>query len=114
MKFKVELVYWCKCGNSTHPHKGIILKNIHSRGTPQEYQIVGDIEFCCREMEKAYDENFIQFKNIMNHVFFGTIPIGCGLAIIRTRCYPECTCEDEMYIDFCPFCGEKTEVEGLK
>lgn len=123
MKVKVALVYWCKCGNSEHPHKGIrIFKTLpspHGQGKPREYRIVGTIEFCCIEMEKAYDENFIQFKNILNTKrvsdsgFGYGIPIGCGIAIIRTRCFPECTSEDEMYITLCPFCGKEVVVEGL-
>jgi len=114
MKVKIEKVYWCKCGQTEHPHKGIILKNIHSQGRLARYRIVGTIEFCCREMEKAYDENFIQFKNIMNHPILHAIPIGCGLTINKTICYPECACEEEMFIYYCPFCGKEVVLEGLK
>ena len=115
---KVKLVYWCKCKNSLHPHKYIKKPNLHGRGKPKEYALECIETFCCDEMEKAYDENFIQFKTIFSVGFVLTPtsynPIGCGLAIIRTRCFPECTSEENMYIDFCPFCGQKIEIEGLK
>lgn len=116
MKLKVTLVFWCKCGTTEYPHKGRLvnlLPHPHGQGKPREYRIVGTIGFCCREMEKAYDENFIRFRNIMNHPREGAIPIGCGLAIIRTRCFPELTSEEKMYIRYCPFCGKEVVVEGL-
>ena len=122
MKVKVALTYWCKCGNSKHPHTGIRRIDIsHGEGKPREYEVVTIAKFCCIEMEHAYDENFVQFKNVWNHTrshlatpMFSSFPIGCGLAIVRIRCYPECTSEDNMYINYCPFCGEKIEIEGLK
>jgi len=117
MRIKVEPVYWCKCGQTTHPHKGMLLRFKrfpHGQGRLKEYRIIGKIEFCCREMEKAYDENFIQFKNVMSHSGVTAHPIGCGLAIIKKTCFPECTCEDEMYIYFCPFCGKRIQIKGLK
>ena len=113
MKVKVTLIYWCKCNNSEYPHKYIKKPSLHGRGQPWEYRIEEIEDFCCIEMRRAYDENFIQFKTIMNRSI-GGIPIGCGLAIIRTYCYEEGACENEMYIDYCPFCGEKIETEGLK
>ena len=121
MRFKVEMTYWCKCGNSAHPHTGMKFEELHGRGKPMAYQIIGDISFCCDEMEKAYDENYIQFKNIMNTKRISVttgyncgVPIGCGLAIVRTRCYTEGAFSNEMYIRLCPFCGKDIDVEGLK
>lgn len=65
-------------------------------------------EFCCKELEKAMDDYFIQFgdDSWMN--------TDNKLNILHKSCWPSGTVTDYMGINFCPFCGSKIEVINVE
>lgn len=103
LKVLILKVYWCKCGNSEHPHKRIRNKALHGQNgiKTNVYDIEGP--FCCTKMEKALKEEFISFGDpeytMTKDNFFCIINKGWAGNTIR--------------IDFCPFCGAQiTYVDG--
>lgn len=59
------------------------------------------VDWCCDEMKKAYDSNFISFGE---REWGNTIN---GFCLYDVHCYPEGPSVYELKIDYCPFCGEK-------
>lgn len=108
IEMEIEAIprYWCKCGQTQHPHKGIRLKDKHGQGNLDGY--IGEvIKFCCNDMKEAFDEEFIVFGKIDDYC-------SCNADVNITMCkpYPEGIIWEEMPIKFCPFCKEKIVVKS--
>lgn len=97
MKVLILKVHWCKCGNSEHPHKYIKKPELHGKNGIKTNVYDIDEPFCCIEMAKALDENFVSFGNpaysMTKDSFFCISNNSWGADIMK--------------IDSCPFCGEK-------
>ena len=65
-------------------------------------------EFCCGEMNAAWDEFIVcgEDDSCINTINSATI--------VQTMCYPSGTVINHMNIDYCPFCGATIEIENIK
>jgi len=70
------------------------------------YELV-EVEFCCEDMKKAWEDYFVHFGSFPDDSF-----INGSNAVNIYRCYPEGVVE-EMPIRYCPFCGKKIVVEEV-
>lgn len=75
----------------------------------KDYRKVNE-EFCCNEMEEAFEDKFINFGE---YDYYG-YQNDNNVNIYHCSPYPEGACWDEMAIKFCPFCGEEIIVEQIK
>ena len=105
MKVKYTETYWCKCGNAYHPHARIKRKDLHGKGSFNEFQ--AEIEFCCDEMEEAYNNSCFGFGRWYE---YGDTYSNTKINIYNKK--GECIV-DSLPINNCPFCGEKIEVEKV-
>jgi len=73
-------------------------------GDTEEIQ-EGIREYCCKEMEEAWENKYIgfgEFDSILNR--------NDDVNIYRCFPYPEGVCWEEMAITYCPFCGERIKI----
>ena len=107
MKVQYWKEFWCSCGNSMYPHKGIRIKQRHERGCFRGYDYT-ITKFCCDDMQEATEYKFICFGE--RDEYLGK---DCNINIISCSPYPECVIWNIMAINVCPFCGEKIILEEI-
>jgi len=105
MIVKAVAKYWCECGNSMYPHKGIKKKYLgrHKRGHLRGYRPKIEMgEYCCNFMKEAIDDEYIVFGEYGEYM-----SKDLNLNIIHCSPYPEGAVFTECPIEYCPFCADK-------
>lgn len=62
------------------------------------------IQFCCREMEEAFEEHIIGFSDWREHPQKDP----------HVNIYDQAYHTDIMHLNFCPFCGSEIKVNNVK
>ena len=111
MKVTALCYYMCSCGKHRYPHE--IAKEVrfedgkeHKKTEIKRYYRI-DTKYCCEEMKKAIEHDFIIFGKFEGYDYSDKEVNIIGAS---TCCY-EGMIFDTMPIRLCPWCGEKIEVE---
>jgi len=80
----------------------------HKKGDLEE-TIFHDAEFCCDEMEEAFEEKVVHFgeyENFRNK--------NCNINISHCSPYPEGAVFDDYTIKYCPFCSKVISLKEIR
>jgi YgiT-type zinc finger domain-containing protein len=73
------------------------------------YRSVADFEFCCTPMMEYYEGLFV-FGDVQEHMF-ATTQEDAKVHMLIERTYTGEIEIENIPINFCPFCGERIEME---
>ncbi len=80
---------------------------ITRKGTIRDIKTIEE-EFCCNDMKNAWND-FVVWGS--DDSFLNTTK---SATIVQVKCYPSQTYMEYMEINYCPFCGQKIEIENIE